>query len=82
MTLNQTNVFRVFLALTRPSSPLRSAQRVKTQRPVKPGARRASLPEQQVLLWGAAAQAVALALEEAAVDFGVLGQGLDDGGLT
>lgn len=49
---------------------------------MKPGACLASLPEQQVLLWGPGAQAVALALEEAAVDFCVLGQGLDDGGLA
>lgn len=70
------------MALTRPSSPLSRAQQVKTQRPVKPGARLASLPEQQVLLGGPVAQAVALALEEVAVDFSVLGQGLDDDGLA
>lgn len=70
------------MAVTRPSSPLCGSQQVKTQRPVKPWARLASLPEQQMLLWGPGAQAVALALEEVAIDFGVLGQSLDDGGVT
>lgn len=35
-----------------------------------------------MLLWGPGAQAGALLLDEAVVDFGVLGQGLDDGGPT
>lgn len=40
------------------------------------------LPEQQVLLRGPGSQAVAPVLAEAPVDLGVLGQRLDDSGLT